>query len=74
MQKYKIEKRLGEGTFAEVVLAKRNATGEYVAIKVLKQPAKSIHNLEQALRLREVQASHLLGIHPHILGIEEILL
>jgi renal tumor antigen len=42
MHKYRLKKKIGEGTFAEVLMAKNLKTGKYVAIKCMKNHFKSV--------------------------------
>uniref|UniRef100_H3G5N4 Cyclin-dependent kinase 2 homolog n=1 Tax=Phytophthora ramorum TaxID=164328 RepID=H3G5N4_PHYRM len=61
MNKYVVEKIIGEGTYGIVYKAKEKATGEYVAIKKFKTA-----NDEQ-LSKREIQACSMLS-HPNIVS------
>ncbi|XP_066541937.1 MAPK/MAK/MRK overlapping kinase-like isoform X2 [Hoplias malabaricus] len=66
---YKIIKKVGEGTFSEVVKVQNLKDGKYYACKTMKQ---SINSLEQAHNLREVQAMKRLSPHPNILQLHEL--
>ncbi|KAG9336405.1 hypothetical protein JZ751_002752 [Albula glossodonta] len=66
---YKMIKKIGEGTFSEVVKTQSLKDGKYYACKTMKQPVDS---LEQANSLREVQAMKRLSPHPNILQLHEI--
>jgi serine/threonine protein kinase len=57
MEDYKIIKRLGGGSFADVFLANQISTGELVAIKVLK---KKYRKYEECCELRECKSLQLL--------------
>ncbi|KAJ7989275.1 hypothetical protein DPEC_G00317790 [Dallia pectoralis] len=67
---YKIIKKIGEGTFSEVVKAQSLRDGKYYACKTMKQP---ISSLEQANNLREVQAMKRLNPHPNIIQLHELI-
>ncbi|XP_036398345.1 MAPK/MAK/MRK overlapping kinase-like isoform X1 [Megalops cyprinoides] len=67
---YKIIKKIGEGTFSEVVKTQSLKDGKYYACKTMKQPVDS---LEQANNLREVQAMKRLSPHPNIIQLHEII-
>ncbi|XP_076834277.1 MAPK/MAK/MRK overlapping kinase isoform X3 [Brachyhypopomus gauderio] len=70
MDNYKIIKKIGEGTFSEVVRVQNLKDGKYYACKTMKQ---SISSLEQAHNLREVQAMKRLSPHPNILRLHELI-
>uniref|UniRef100_A0A8B9LD03 Protein kinase domain-containing protein n=1 Tax=Astyanax mexicanus TaxID=7994 RepID=A0A8B9LD03_ASTMX len=67
---YKIIKKIGEGTFSEVVKVQNLKNGKHYACKTMKQ---SINSLEQAHNLREVQAMKRLSPHPNILQLHELI-
>ncbi|XP_064185786.1 MAPK/MAK/MRK overlapping kinase-like isoform X3 [Anguilla rostrata] len=69
MDDYKIIKKIGEGTFSEVVKTQSLKDGKYYACKTMKQP---IDSLEQANNMREVQAMKRLSPHPNIIQLHEI--
>ena len=52
MEKYKILKRLGDGTFGSVSQAKNIHTGEVVAIKKLKE---KFETWESCIKLQEIK-------------------
>ncbi|KAL2099285.1 hypothetical protein ACEWY4_005765 [Coilia grayii] len=66
---YRIIKKIGEGTFSEVVKTQSLKDGKYYACKTIKQ---SIDSLDQANSLREVQAMKRLNPHPNILQLHEL--
>jgi serine/threonine protein kinase len=68
LQKYKISKVLGDGTFGVVSLAQVKETGEMVAIKRMKQEYRS---WDDCLKLKEVQALSRLK-HTNIVKVKEI--
>uniref|UniRef100_A0A1I7XNT2 non-specific serine/threonine protein kinase n=1 Tax=Heterorhabditis bacteriophora TaxID=37862 RepID=A0A1I7XNT2_HETBA len=67
--RYHMTKRLGDGTFGEVLLAKKIDTGDKVAIKRMK---KKFHTWEEATSLREVKALKKLP-HPNIIKLREVI-
>ncbi|KAJ8394232.1 hypothetical protein AAFF_G00048150 [Aldrovandia affinis] len=69
MDDYKIIKKIGEGTFSEVLKTQSLKDGKYYACKTMKQ---SVDSLEQANNLREVQAMKRLSPHPNIIKLHEI--
>jgi renal tumor antigen len=70
MHNYRLVAKKGEGTFSEVLKAQSVVTGEYFAVKCMKNKFKS---LEQVHNLRECQALKRLNRHEHIIQLEEIL-
>ena len=62
---------MGEGTFSEVFKAQSLISGNYVAIKCMKNLFNSI---EQVNNLREVQALKRLSNHKNIINLIEVLL
>ncbi|KAK7945191.1 hypothetical protein WMY93_000919 [Mugilogobius chulae] len=67
---YKIIKKIGEGTFSEVVKTQSLKDGKFYACKTMKQ---SISSLEQANNLREVQAMKRLSPHANIIQLHELI-
>ena len=63
-------KKLGEGTFSEVYKAQSLKSGEYVAIKCMKQKYNSI---EEVNNLREVRALKRLSSNKNIITLIEVL-
>lgn len=53
MDKYKISKTLGDGTYGSVVLATNKSTNEDVAIKKMK---KKFYSWEECMALREIKS------------------
>ncbi|ETN71652.1 hypothetical protein NECAME_19247, partial [Necator americanus] len=69
--RYHMTKRLGDGTFGEVLLAKKIDTGDKVAIKRQEHPMKKkFKTWEEATALREVKALKKLP-HPNIIKLRE---
>lgn len=69
MEKYKVTKQLGSGTFGSVSQAKNINTGEVVAIKELKQQFSS---WSRCVELSEVKALAKLN-HPNIVKLLEVI-
>ncbi|KAM3870723.1 MAPK/MAK/MRK overlapping kinase [Diretmus argenteus] len=67
---YKIIKKIGEGTFSEVVKTQSLKDGKFYACKTMKQ---TINSLEQANNLREVQAMKRLSPHANIVQLHELI-
>src|SRR5262245_12377124 len=63
---YRVERRIGQGGFATVYAAIDPATGERVAIKVLRPEVLSRQTIERFLR--EGQAAHVIG-HPSVVRV-----
>ncbi|CAD8095806.1 unnamed protein product [Paramecium primaurelia] len=70
MNQYKLVGKKGEGTFSEVIKSQSFKTGNYVAIKCMKNKFTSI---EQVNHLREIQALRKLSPHDHIIKLIEVL-
>ncbi|CAD8179014.1 unnamed protein product [Paramecium octaurelia] len=70
MNQYKLVGKKGEGTFSEVIKSQSFKTGNYVAIKCMKNKFTSI---EQVNHLREIQALRKLSPHEHIIKLIEVL-
>jgi serine/threonine protein kinase len=70
MHKYRLISKKGEGTFSEVLKAQCIKTGQYVAIKCMKNTFESI---DQVNNLREIQALRRLSPHPNIITLLEVL-
>ncbi|KAJ3240482.1 hypothetical protein HDU81_003623 [Chytriomyces hyalinus] len=69
LDKYKITKQLGDGTFGSVLLGVNVVTGEKVAIKKMKK----LEHLDDSIRLREVKALSKLGKHKNIIKLKEMI-
>ncbi|KXS22354.1 Pkinase-domain-containing protein [Gonapodya prolifera JEL478] len=69
MQKYRIEKQLGDGSFGWVLRATNIETGETVAIKKMK---KKFPTWDECVQLREVKALKRLNDHPNIVRLREV--
>ncbi|EAR90889.2 cyclin-dependent kinase-like Serine/Threonine kinase family protein (macronuclear) [Tetrahymena thermophila SB210] len=69
MDKYKITKNLGDGTYGTVVEAINIEKNEKVAIKQMKQEFKS---WEECINLREIKSLRKLN-HPNIVKLREVL-
>lgn len=69
MNRYKVLKALGDGTYGSVSRAQNKETGEYVAIKKFKQKYRS---WEECIKLREVASLRKL-IHPNIVKLKEVI-
>ncbi|CAJ0930188.1 unnamed protein product, partial [Mesorhabditis belari] len=67
--RYVMTKKLGDGTFGEVLLAKKIDTGDKVAIKRMK---KKFYSWEEAMALREVKSLKKLS-HPNIIKLREVI-
>ncbi|XP_028994376.1 MAPK/MAK/MRK overlapping kinase-like isoform X1 [Betta splendens] len=67
---YKIIKKIGEGTFSDVVKTQSLKDGKFYACKTMKQ---TINSLEQANNLREVQAMKRLSPHANIIQLHELI-
>lgn len=69
MNRYKVTKQLGDGTFGSVLKAVNRTTGEVVAVKKLK---KKFYSWEECLKLREVKSLKRLN-HPNIVKLKEVI-
>ena len=69
MHRYTISKRLGDGTYGEVVRAVNNQSGEMVAVKRMK---RKYYSWDDCIALREVQSLRKLR-HPNIVKLKEII-
>eukprot|EP00043_Microstomoeca_roanoka_P013164 m.128913 g.128913 ORF g.128913 m.128913 type:complete len:424 (-) comp15684_c3_seq1:858-2129(-) len=67
---YDIMNKAGEGTFSEVIKAKRKADGKVFAVKRMKGKFSST---EQVDKLREIQALRRLKNHPNIIQLEGVI-
>jgi protein kinase len=69
MNRYKILKKLGDGTFGTVLRGQEKTTGEIVAIKKFKQKYRS---WEECIKLREIASLRKL-LHPNIVKLKEVI-
>mmetsp|Transcript_53750 Transcript_53750/g.143238 ORF Transcript_53750/g.143238 Transcript_53750/m.143238 type:complete len:504 (+) Transcript_53750:96-1607(+) len=69
MNRYKIMKALGDGTYGSVLRAQEKNTGEIVAVKKFKQKYRS---WEECMKLREIASLRKL-IHPNIVKLKEVI-
>ncbi|KAH7724930.1 CMGC/RCK/MAK protein kinase [Aphelenchoides avenae] len=67
--RYRMTRKVGDGTFGEVSLAKKLDTGDVVAIKRMK---KKFYSWEEAMALREVKSLKKLN-HPNIIKLREVI-
>ncbi|CAD5208373.1 unnamed protein product [Bursaphelenchus xylophilus] len=67
--RYRITRKVGDGTFGEVSLAKKLDTGDIVAIKRMK---KKFYSWDEAMALREVKSLKKLN-HPNIIKLKEVI-
>ncbi|KAK7100797.1 serine/threonine-protein kinase ICK-like isoform X3 [Littorina saxatilis] len=69
MNRYNIQKQLGDGTYGSVLLGVTHETGEKVAIKKMK---KKYYSWDECLNLREVKSLRKLN-HPNIVKLKEVI-
>eukprot|EP00002_Diphylleia_rotans_P024503 TRINITY_DN4841_c0_g1_i3.p1 TRINITY_DN4841_c0_g1~~TRINITY_DN4841_c0_g1_i3.p1 ORF type:complete len:176 (+),score=40.08 TRINITY_DN4841_c0_g1_i3:107-634(+) len=69
MNRYKITKQLGDGTYGSVVQAIYKPTNEVVAIKKMK---RKFHKWQECMELKEIKALKKLN-HPNIIKLREVL-
>lgn len=69
MNRYKVSKQLGDGTYGSVLKAINKSSGEVVAIKKMK---KKFYSWEECLQLREVKSLKKLS-HPNIVKLKEVI-
>jgi renal tumor antigen len=70
MNQYRLEEKIGDGTFSEVFRATSIDTGQTVAIKCMK---KKYEKIEQVKKLPEIQALKMLSPHDNIIRLIEVL-
>jgi len=69
MDKYRIVKFIGDGTYGQVARGENRQTGEVVAIKKMK---KKFYSWDDCMALREIKALRRLN-HPNIIKLREVL-
>mgnify|MGYP000983889267 CR=1 FL=1 len=69
MDRYKIHKSVGDGTYGTVIKANNIKTGEIVAIKKMK---KKFYTWEECMSLREIKSLRKLN-HPNIVKLKEVI-
>jgi len=69
MDRYKIHKTIGDGTYGTVLKASNIQTGEIVAIKKMK---KKFYSWEECMALRELKSLRKLN-HPNIIKLKEVI-
>uniref|UniRef100_A0A671T202 MAPK/MAK/MRK overlapping kinase-like n=1 Tax=Sinocyclocheilus anshuiensis TaxID=1608454 RepID=A0A671T202_9TELE len=67
---YRIIRKIGEGTFSDVMKVQSLKDGKHYACKTMKQ---TIESVDQAHSLREVQAMKRLSPHPNIIQLHELI-
>ena len=68
MNRYKISKTLGDGTYGSVLKGQNRQSGEIVAIKRMK---RKFYSWEECMALREVKSLKKLS-HPNIVKLKEV--
>ena len=69
MNRYKVQKQLGDGTYGSVWKATNRETNEVVAIKKMK---RKFYSWEEAISLREVKSLRKLN-HPNVVKLKEVI-
>ena len=69
MQRYKVTKQLGDGTYGSVLKAVNRQSGEVTAIKKMK---KKFFSWDECMQLREVKSLKKLN-HPNIVKLKEVI-
>jgi protein kinase len=69
MNRYKVTKQLGDGTYGSVLKAVHRQTGEISAIKKMK---KKFYSWEECMQLREIKSLKKLN-HPNIVKLKEVI-
>ena len=69
VDRYIILKRVGDGTYGEVILATNKQTGEKMAIKRMK---RKYYSWDECMSLREVKSLRKLR-HPNIIKLKEVI-
>jgi serine/threonine protein kinase len=68
MNRYKVTKTLGDGTYGSVLKGQNKQSGEIVAIKRMK---RKFYSWEECMALREVKSLKKLS-HPNIVKLKEV--
>lgn len=69
MNRYKVTKSLGDGTYGSVLKAVNRASGEIVAVKKMK---KKFYSWDECMQLREIKSLKRLN-HPNIVKLKEVI-
>jgi len=69
MERYKVTKVLGGGTYGSVLRAQNKSSGEWVAIKKMKQ---KYYSWDECMKLREITSLRKL-LHPNIVKLKEVI-
>jgi len=69
MNRYKVTKMLGDGTFGCVMKGRNKQTGEWVAIKKMK---RKFYSWEECMALREIKSLRKL-VHSSIVKLKEVI-
>lgn len=69
MNRYKVTKQLGDGSYGSVLKAINRQTGEVTAIKKMK---KKFYSWEECMQLREIKSLKKLN-HPNIVKLKEVI-
>eukprot|EP00929_Paragymnodinium_shiwhaense_P034113 TRINITY_DN185_c0_g3_i1.p1 TRINITY_DN185_c0_g3~~TRINITY_DN185_c0_g3_i1.p1 ORF type:complete len:479 (-),score=94.31 TRINITY_DN185_c0_g3_i1:388-1824(-) len=69
MNRYKVTKVLGDGTYGSVLRAQNKSSGEWCAIKKMKQ---KFYSWDECMKLREITSLRKL-IHPSIVKLKEVI-
>jgi serine/threonine protein kinase len=69
MDRYVVLKRVGDGTYGEVILATNKQSGEKLAIKRMK---RKYYSWDECMSLREVKSLRKLR-HPNIIKLKEVI-
>ena len=69
MDRYKVVKQLGDGTYGEVLKASNRQTGEVVAVKRMK---RKYYSWDECMALQEVKSLRKMK-HPNIVKLKEVI-
>lgn len=70
MEKYEVLNQIGDGTFGSVAKAVVKSTGQFVAIKKMKQ---KYYTWDECMRLPEVETVRRIHGHPNIVTLREVI-